>query len=53
MREEMTASPGLDPEEIYRRVLLRYDVGRSTSGIRAELVRIDRVQALSDAALAR
>lgn len=51
MREEKTASPGSDEEEIYRRVLLRYDVGRLTSGIRSELVRIDRLPALPDAAI--
>ena len=43
MREEGKASPGSDAEEIYRRVLLRYEVGRLTSGIRSELVRIDRM----------
>jgi hypothetical protein len=45
MLEERNASPGSDDEEIYRRVLSRYEVGRLTSNIRSELVRINRVPA--------
>lgn len=43
MREERNADPRADVEEIYHKVLDRYDVGRLTSNIRTELMRIDSV----------
>ena len=41
MIEERTAAPYANADEIYHKVLACYDVGRLTSNIRTELVRID------------